>query len=238
MPAPYVIAQVAIAEDPRVRLTTNIVECDPDQLELGQQVEVVFEQVEDVWLPLFRPTADAERAPLPADEIAPERFGEYVRPMLTAEKFEDKVALTGIGMSPIGRRLMATAAVADRASVRGGDRRCRADVRRHRRPVDLSRRRQPRRVRRGRGHRAGGGAGYPADLAQRRDRDVRPGRIGDRRDARGRRRPGPSRAVLPDAVGSHLQRADEAGQDHPVDGPHRRLAVCRSAPRRPRTPWR
>ena len=106
MPAPYVIAQVAIAEDPRIRLTTNIVECDPDQLELGQQVEVVFEQAEDVWLPLFRPTADSKRDPLPADEIAPERFGEYVRPMLTAEKFEDKVALTGIGMSPIGRRLM------------------------------------------------------------------------------------------------------------------------------------
>lgn len=106
MPAPYVIAQVAIAEDPRVRLTTNIVDCDPDRLELGQQVEVVFEPAEDVWLPLFRPAADSARAPLPADEIAPERFGEYVRPMLTTAKFEDKVALTGIGMSPIGRRLM------------------------------------------------------------------------------------------------------------------------------------
>jgi acetyl-CoA acetyltransferase/uncharacterized OB-fold protein len=104
--APYVIAQVAIAEDPRVRLTTNIVDADADQLELGQQVEVVFEQVEDVWFPLFRPIANAERAALPVDEIAPERFAEYVRPMVTTEKFEDKVALTGIGMSPIGRRLM------------------------------------------------------------------------------------------------------------------------------------
>lgn len=106
MPAPYVVAQVAIAEDTRVRLTTNIVECEPDRLELGQQVEVVFEHIEDVWLPLFRPIAEAERVPLPQDEIEPERFGEHVRPMLTAEKFEDKVALTGIGMSPIGRRLM------------------------------------------------------------------------------------------------------------------------------------
>ncbi len=106
LPAPYVVAQVSIAEDPRVRLTTNIVQCDPEQLELGQPVEVVFEQVGDVWLPLFKPSADGQPAPLPADEIAPERFGEYVRPMLTTEKFEDKVALTGIGMSPIGRRLM------------------------------------------------------------------------------------------------------------------------------------
>jgi uncharacterized OB-fold protein len=106
LPAPYVVAQVAIAEDPRVRLTTNIVECDFELLELGQQVEVVFEQHEDVWLPLFRVLEDAEPAALPIDEIAPERFGEYVRPMLTPEKFEDKVALTGIGMSEIGRRLM------------------------------------------------------------------------------------------------------------------------------------
>jgi acetyl-CoA acetyltransferase/uncharacterized OB-fold protein len=106
LPAPYVVAQVAIEEDPRVRLTTNIVECEPDRLELGQLVHVVFEHIEDVWLPLFRPVADAEPAALPDDEIAPERFGEHVRPMLTAEKFEDKVALTGIGMSPIGRRLM------------------------------------------------------------------------------------------------------------------------------------
>ncbi|OBK19859.1 thiolase C-terminal domain-containing protein [Mycobacterium asiaticum] len=107
MPAPYVVAQVAIVEDPRIRLTTNIVEADPEQLQLGQPVEVVFEHFEDVWLPLFRPSADTEPAALPDDEIAPERFGEHVRPMLTAEKFEDKVALSGIGMSKIGRRLMA-----------------------------------------------------------------------------------------------------------------------------------
>ncbi|MCV7091413.1 thiolase C-terminal domain-containing protein [Mycobacterium interjectum] len=106
LPAPYVVAQVAIAEDPRVRLTTNIVECEADRLELGQQVEVVFEQIEDVWLPLFRPLNDTAPGRLPTDEIEPERFGEHVRPMLAAEKFEDKVALTGIGMSPIGRRLM------------------------------------------------------------------------------------------------------------------------------------
>jgi acetyl-CoA acetyltransferase len=106
LPAPYVVAQVAIAEDPRVRLTTNIVECDPQELQLGQQVEVVFEQNEDVWLPLFRPAADTELAALPSDEIEPEQFGQHVRPMVTKDKFEDKVAITGLGMSPIGRRLM------------------------------------------------------------------------------------------------------------------------------------
>ena len=57
MPAPYVVAQVAISEDPRIRLTTTLVECDPEQLELGQRVEVVFEHLDDVWLPLFRPVS-------------------------------------------------------------------------------------------------------------------------------------------------------------------------------------
>lgn len=107
MPAPYVVAQVAIDEDPRVRLTTNIIDCDPDQLELGRQVEVVFEQHEDVWLPLFRPVADSTQTkPLPDDEIAPQDYARHVRPMVTPDKFEDKVALTGIGMSTLARRQM------------------------------------------------------------------------------------------------------------------------------------
>lgn len=110
MPAPYVVAQVAIDEDPRVRLTTNIVDCDPDRLELGQQVEVVFDNIEDVWLPLFRPVAQngegSAPKPLPADEIAPEDFAQHVRPMASADKFEDKSAITGIGASRLGRRLM------------------------------------------------------------------------------------------------------------------------------------
>ena len=115
LPAPYVVAQVAIVEDPRVRLTTNIVDCDPEQLEIGQLVEVAFERHDDIYLPLFRPAAEqgdgpqaqaVAPAPQAVDEIAPERFAEHVRPMLTKDKFEDKVALTGIGMSEIGRRLM------------------------------------------------------------------------------------------------------------------------------------
>jgi acetyl-CoA acetyltransferase/uncharacterized OB-fold protein len=104
LPAPYVVAQVAIEEDPRVRLTTNIVRCDPDSLELGMRVEVVFERAGDVWLPLFRPVGG--RGPLPEDEIEPGQVWRHVRPMTGPAKFEDKVAITGIGMSQLGRRLM------------------------------------------------------------------------------------------------------------------------------------
>ena len=107
------VAQVAIEDDPRVRLTTNVVECPPDSLYLGMRMEVVFEQGEgDVWLPLFRPVpADSQPAapaPLPEDEIAPEDFWRHVRPMISTSKFEDKVAITGVGASEIGRRLMRT----------------------------------------------------------------------------------------------------------------------------------
>lgn len=54
---PYVIAVVAIDEDPRVRLTTNLIDVEPDAIELHMAVEVAFERHEDVWLPMFRPVA-------------------------------------------------------------------------------------------------------------------------------------------------------------------------------------
>ena len=40
-----------------LRLTTNIVGCDPDEVTIGMPVEVVFEDAgeDDVFLPLFRP---------------------------------------------------------------------------------------------------------------------------------------------------------------------------------------
>jgi acetyl-CoA acetyltransferase/uncharacterized OB-fold protein len=106
LPPPYVVAEVAIAEDPRVRLTTNIIDADPASLELGQPVEVAFQQLDDVWLPVFRPAADTTPTPEPVDLIAPEDFAKQVRPMVSTEKFEDHSAITGIGASRLGRRLM------------------------------------------------------------------------------------------------------------------------------------
>ena len=99
---PYVIAIVAIDEDPRVRLTTNLVDVDPAEVRVGLPVHVRFEHVEDVWLPVFTPRPGvAGDGPLPSDETA----ADHVRPMVTTDKFEAKVAVTGIGMSRIGRRL-------------------------------------------------------------------------------------------------------------------------------------
>ena len=56
---PYVVAIVEIVEDPSVRLTTNLVNCDQEMIRIGMPVRVVFEHHEDadgdVWLPLFEP---------------------------------------------------------------------------------------------------------------------------------------------------------------------------------------
>ena len=98
---PYVIAVVAVAEDPTVRLTTSIVGCDPADVHVGQDVEVRFEHVEDVWLPLFEPTGGADVA----DPIgAPAR--PVPRPPLHADRFEHRAAISGVGRSAVGRRLM------------------------------------------------------------------------------------------------------------------------------------
>ena len=53
--SPYIIAWVSIDEQPDVRLTTNLVDIEPDDVRIGMPVRVVFEQAEDVWLPLFTP---------------------------------------------------------------------------------------------------------------------------------------------------------------------------------------
>jgi uncharacterized OB-fold protein len=51
---PYVIAIVELAEGPHV--TTNIVDCDPDDVTIGMDVELTFApEVDGVALPLFRP---------------------------------------------------------------------------------------------------------------------------------------------------------------------------------------
>ena len=53
---PYVVAIVALDEDPRVRLTTNVIDVEPEAVTVGLRVEVRFEEQDDVWLPLFAPS--------------------------------------------------------------------------------------------------------------------------------------------------------------------------------------
>jgi acetyl-CoA acetyltransferase/uncharacterized OB-fold protein len=98
---PYVIANVALAEDASVHLTTNIVGCEPSEVRVGLKVAVRFEQCQDVWLPLFELTGSED----PVDRVE-----EPVRPVprrpLGPERFEHRAVLSGVGRSRIGRRLM------------------------------------------------------------------------------------------------------------------------------------
>jgi uncharacterized protein len=50
---PYVIARVAIDGAPGVYLTTNIVGCAVESVDIGDRVRVKFERQDDVYLPLF-----------------------------------------------------------------------------------------------------------------------------------------------------------------------------------------
>lgn len=60
---PYVVAIVEIVEQTSVRLTTNVVNCEPESVHVGMPVRVVFEhhpdEDGDVWIPLFEPDPDA-----------------------------------------------------------------------------------------------------------------------------------------------------------------------------------
>ncbi|GHB60446.1 hypothetical protein GCM10010306_062550 [Streptomyces umbrinus] len=99
---PFVIAQVAVDEDPRVRLTTNIVGAEPGELVLGMRMEVAFEQVGEAWLPLFRPAAAQPDSPAPL----PRDMRPFPRVRRPGAKFEEKAVISGAGASRIGRRLM------------------------------------------------------------------------------------------------------------------------------------
>src|SRR4051812_34216404 len=79
---PYVIAVIALAEDPTVRLTTNIVDVDPEKVRIGQEVAVRFEQDEDVWIPLFELTGTTN-----AVDPVPEPQRPVSRPAPTTDRF-------------------------------------------------------------------------------------------------------------------------------------------------------
>ena len=98
---PYVIANVALAEDPAIHLTTNILGCEPDAVHIGMEVQVRFEHIDDIWLPLFEPTGATD----PIDRVA-EPSRPIPRAPLTTERYEHKSVISGIGRSAIGRRLM------------------------------------------------------------------------------------------------------------------------------------
>jgi uncharacterized OB-fold protein len=53
---PYILAVVELAEQPNLKIITNLVDCTEDEVTTGMPVEVVFDHVdEELTLPKFRP---------------------------------------------------------------------------------------------------------------------------------------------------------------------------------------
>jgi uncharacterized protein len=52
---PYVIAIVALEEQPDLRLMTNIVGSSPDEVAIGMPVQVEFREQGEAFVPVFRP---------------------------------------------------------------------------------------------------------------------------------------------------------------------------------------
>jgi acetyl-CoA acetyltransferase/uncharacterized OB-fold protein len=101
---PYVIAIVDLDGAPGVRLTTNLVNLEPESAHVGQRVTVLFVEQSGTWFPLFTPNGEpddptATDVPLPQVQAPPQ--------LVSGEpKFEDKVVISGIGISQVGRRLL------------------------------------------------------------------------------------------------------------------------------------
>ncbi len=55
VPPPNIIAIVVLDEQDDLRLPTNIIGCEEDDLAIGMPVRVVFERNGDVYVPLFEP---------------------------------------------------------------------------------------------------------------------------------------------------------------------------------------
>ena len=55
VPVPYVIAIVELEEQAGLRFTTNVIECELDDIHIGMDVTVAFEPAGEAWVPVFKP---------------------------------------------------------------------------------------------------------------------------------------------------------------------------------------
>ncbi len=58
---PYAIAVVELDEQHGLRLTSNVVSCDPDEVHIGQRVRVCFIHRNDIYYPVFVPAGWGDR---------------------------------------------------------------------------------------------------------------------------------------------------------------------------------
>ena len=56
---PFVFAAVELIEQAELYVFTNIVACPVDDVRIGMEVQVLFERLGDIFLPMFQPLGDA-----------------------------------------------------------------------------------------------------------------------------------------------------------------------------------
>src|SRR5262249_42153935 len=101
---PYVVAIVDLPEQDGLRLTTNLVGVEPDDVHIGMPVRVVFEAGDGVWLPFFEPDPDAPEKPTQASAPGvPARRRSSRFP--ATDVLERRAVISGVGQSQIGRRI-------------------------------------------------------------------------------------------------------------------------------------
>lgn len=62
MPPPYVVSEIELVEQDGLRLLSNVVDVETEEMHIGLPVAVVFAQAGDAFIPLFRPErSDAPR---------------------------------------------------------------------------------------------------------------------------------------------------------------------------------
>ena len=57
MEVPFVIARVSLDDAPGVYLTTNIVNCAVDAVDIDDPVQVIFDEQDGIWYPVFEKVA-------------------------------------------------------------------------------------------------------------------------------------------------------------------------------------
>ncbi len=60
MEVPFVVARIALDDVPGILLTSNVIGCDPESVDIGDRVKVTFENREEIWYPLFQPEVTPE----------------------------------------------------------------------------------------------------------------------------------------------------------------------------------
>jgi acetyl-CoA acetyltransferase/uncharacterized OB-fold protein len=89
---------VELKVDPAVRLVATLVDCTPEQAQVGLSVRVDFQQAGEMLIPQLRPWAGQVRVRGAAES----RRADI--PRARRRKFENKVGLTGVGRSSFGRQ--------------------------------------------------------------------------------------------------------------------------------------